>query len=206
MRKKICITVTALALVLCFAIGGTLAWLMDKTDSVQNTFTAGDVDITLVETWNTDSNNNGENDSWSAQMIPGNTYAKDPKVTVVGSEDAVDCWLFVKVEEKGNAQDYLNYSFTFDDENSGWTQLSTSEADGTTTTVWYREVTASTADQSWYLLDGNEDYTNGFVSVDANEVTKSTVDEAAEAELVFTAYAVQKDNLTVEEAWAKFAN
>lgn len=206
MKKKIITTITVLALIICFTIGGTLAWLMDTTDSVQNTFTSGDVDITLIETPNTDADNDGENDSWSAQMIPGNTYAKDPKVTVVGAEDAVDCWLFVKVEEKGNAQTYLDYGFTFDNENSGWIRLNTSTEDGTITTVWYREVTASAQDQSWYLLDGNAEYANGFVSVDANAVTKVNVDTAADAELVFTAYAAQKDNRTVEEAWALFNN
>ena len=101
MKKKIITTITVLALIICFTIGGTLAWLMDKTDPVQNTFTSGDVDITLTEKPNTNITDDDEtNDSWSAQMIPGNTYAKDPKVTVKGAIDAVDCWLFVKVEEK----------------------------------------------------------------------------------------------------------
>lgn len=202
MKKKIITTITVLALVICFTIGGTLAWLMDKTDPVQNTFTSGDVDITLTETPNTDDDNDGNaDDSWSAKMIPGNTYAKDPKVTVTGATDAVDCWLFVKVEEKGNAQTYLDYSFRFDDD-SEWKKLDTVTEEGTT--VWYREVTASETDQSWYLLDGKEGYADGFVYVDDTAVTKETVDTAANAELVFTAYAAQKDNRTVDEAWALF--
>lgn len=206
MKKKIITTITMLALIICFTIGGTLAWLMDKTDPVQNTFTSGDVDITLTETPNTNIQDDDEtNDSWSAQMIPGNTYAKDPKVTVKGATDAVACWLFVKVEEKGNAQTYLDYSFTFDNVD-GWQQLNTSTKDGTTTTVWYREVTASETDQSWYLLDGKQGYENGFVEVNATTVTKANVDTAAQAELVFTAYAAQKDNLTAEAAWNLFNN
>ena len=206
MKKKIITTITMLALIICFTIGGTLAWLMDTTDPVQNTFTSGDVDITLTETPNTNIKDNDEtNDSWSAQMIPGNTYAKDPKVTVKGATDAVDCWLFVKVEEKGNAQTYLDYSFTFDNVD-GWQQLNTSTEGDTTTTVWYREVEASETDQSWYLLDGKEGYADGFVYVNNTAVTKETVDTAAKAELVFTAYAAQKDNRTVEEAWALFNN
>lgn len=207
MKKKIITTITMLALIICFTIGGTLAWLMDTTDPVQNTFTSGDVDITLTETPNTNITDDDEtNDSWSAQMIPGNTYAKDPKVTVKGATDAVDCWLFVKVEEKGNAQTYLDYDFTFNNEDSGWTQLETSTSESTTTTVWYREVEASETDKSWYLLDGKEGYANGFVYVNDTAVTKETVDTAANAELVFTAYAAQKDNRTVEEAWALFNN
>lgn len=207
MKKKIITTITVLALIICFTIGGTLAWLMDKTDPVQNTFTSGDVDITLTEKPNTNITDDDEtNDSWSAQMIPGNTYAKDPKVTVKGAIDAVDCWLFVKVEEKGDAQTYLDYSFTFDDD-SEWEKLDIVTEEGTT--VWYREVTASETDQSWYLLDGNKDeqkYANGFVIVDPENVNKGNMNDAAKAELVFTAYAAQKDNLTAEAAWNLFKN
>ena len=50
MKKKIFVPVVAAALALCCAIGGTLAWLTDKTDPVVNTFTVGNVDITLAET------------------------------------------------------------------------------------------------------------------------------------------------------------
>lgn len=46
-------TVTAIlmfVLVLSFTIGGTLAWLTDTTEPVTNTFTYGDINITLAET------------------------------------------------------------------------------------------------------------------------------------------------------------
>ena len=97
----------------------------------------------------------------------------------------------------------MNYSFRFDDD-SEWRKLDIVAEKGTT--VWYREVEASETDQSWYLLDGKtgDEYENGFVEVNATAVTKATVDTAAQAELVFTAYAAQKDNRTVEEAWALF--
>lgn len=184
-----------LVLMLSTVIGGTLAWLMDQTDPVTNTFTAGNVDITLIETKKPNGTvvEAGVTD-WSAQMIPGETYSKNPVVTVVGSNDAVDCYLFVKVEEVGNAQTYLNYSFTFETV-EGWTRHSTTTADGTTTTVWYREVTASTADQSWELLTSNQ------VAVDGTAVTKDNMTAAANAKLIFTAYAAQKDNMNVDDAW-----
>lgn len=195
MRKKIGITVTALALVLCFAIGGTLAWLMDKTASVQNTFTAGDVDITLTETKNPDGSENTDGTAWSAQMIPGTTYTKNPCVTVTGETD-VDCYLFVKFEEEGNASTYLTYVSTLTEAN-GWTQ-----GDGTAipTNVWYREVAVTDDVKSWNLLQNDE------ITVNADKVTKETMDTAAGAKLTYTAYAVQKDNLKVNEAWATVAN
>ena len=49
MKKKIWLSVAALALVLCCAVGGTLAWLTDKTEPVKNTFTIGDINIDLSE-------------------------------------------------------------------------------------------------------------------------------------------------------------
>ena len=192
MKKKVTIAVVALALVLCFTIGGTLAWLMDTTDPVQNTFTSGDVDITLVETPNTDTDNDGIADSWSAQMIPGNTYAKNPKVTVTDSTD-VDCWLFVRFEENGNAGTYLTYTSTLTTEN-GWTQ---GNGNDIPLNVWYREVSKDANTKSWELLVANT------VTV-KDSVTKGNMAKAQEAELVFTAYAAQKDNLTAEAAWALF--
>lgn len=195
MRKKIGITVTALALVLCFAIGGTLAWLMDKTESVQNTFTAGDVDITLTETKNPDGSNNTDGTAWSAQMIPGTTYTKNPCVTVTEETD-VDCYLFVKFVEEGNASTYLTYTSTLTATN-GWTQ-----GDGTNipSNVWYREVAVTDSVKSWNLLEGDE------ITVNADVVTKENMEAAANAKLTYTAYAVQKDNLTASEAWAEVAN
>ena len=49
MKKKGWLSVVALVLVLCCAVGGTLAWLTDTTDPVTNTFTVGDIDIDLTE-------------------------------------------------------------------------------------------------------------------------------------------------------------
>lgn len=186
-----------LVLVLSTVIGGTLAWLMDETDPVTNTFTAGNIEITLIETKKPDGtvDDAGVTD-WSAQMIPGNTYEKDPVVTVKGSENAVDCYLFVKVEEVGDAKTYLNYSFTFEADN--WNKYIYGATDGTTTTVWYREVTASDADKSWHLLTGDK------ITVNGDAVTKATMATATNAKLIFTAYAAQKDNRTVDQAWELF--
>jgi len=194
-RKKLIITLTVLIALFCVEVVGTLAWLKDNTDSVVNTFTAGNVDISLTETMKPDGTvvQSGITD-WSAQMIPGNTYHKNPVVTVKGSPEAIDCWLFVKIEEVGNAQNYLEYSL----KSNGWTPYSSNTSNGTKTTIWYREVSASQSDQSWDLLDGN--------TVKVREsVTKENMNEATQAQLKFTAYAAQKANRTVDEAWALFS-
>lgn len=184
----------AVVLLLGCVTGGTLAWLTSATDPVTNTFTTADVSITLTETFNTDSNNDNKNDKWVAQMIPGYSYTKDPVVTVEGGSE--DCWLFVKFEENNNASTYLTYTSNLSTDN-GWTQ-----GDGTKipSNVWYRSVTKSNGDQSWHLLSGDT------VTVNAESVTKDTMTAAANAQLVYTAYAAQyKKSATVAftaaEAW-----
>lgn len=201
MKKKATIAVTALALVLCFAIGGTLAWLVDESDKVVNTFTYGDINIGLSET---------TGDEY--KMIPGNDITKDPKVTVDANSEA--CWLFVKVEKSDNYDSYLtDYAIA-----DGWTELA-SEA-GTNYKVYYREVDAATAKAgtSYQVLAGKDGYSDGYVTVNST-VTKemmNAIDGIADSEeakntelatrpsLAFTAYAVQKDGFaTAALAWAE---
>lgn len=194
MKKKAWVSLVAVVLVLCCAVGGTLAWLTDKTGEVKNTFAPSDINITLTETPNTDTDGNGENDAWKADMIPGFSYTKDPVVTVKG--DSVDCYLFVKFEEKGNPATYLTYTSTLTAAN-GWTQGDSTDIPSS---VWYRKVTANAADQSWNLLNGDT------IAV-KDTVAKDNMADAAKAELVYTAYATQlyKSNgveFSAAEAWA----
>ncbi len=130
MKKKLIIVSVALALVACFAVGFTIAYLMDKTDSVVNTFEIGKVDIELTETAST------------YQIIPGGTQAKDPKVTVKANSEK--CYVFVKIEES-NISGYVNWTIA-----NGWTALSGQ------TGVYYRIVDKSASDQDFAVLNGNQ--------------------------------------------------
>ena len=181
MKKKATIAVVALALVLCFAIGGTLAWLVDKSDAVVNTFTYGDINIDLSETTGNEY-----------KMIPGNDITKDPKVTVDANSEA--CWLFVKIEKSANYADYLA-DYTIAD---GWTALD--GVDG----VYYREVNADTAKTgtSYQVLKGDTvTVLDSVKKSDMEAIKNGTVDEPT---LTFTAYAVQKDGFdTAALAWAE---
>ena len=195
MKKRTLALILALVLVFGAAVGGTIAYLTDTTDPVTNTFTVGKVDITLTETFNTDTNNDQKNDAWQAQLIPGTTYAKDPVVTVTA--DSEDCWLFVKFEEKNDAATYLNYTSNLTAEND-WTR-----GDGTNipSNVWYRAVPKAATNTSFQLLAGDNTYPNGCISVN-NNVTNDNMNTAANAQLVYTAYACQKANMTAVDAWA----
>ena len=172
------IAMLALVLVIGCAVGGTVAWLVSSTDPVVNTFTYGDINITLGETTGNDY-----------KIIPGVNIDKNPKVTV--KKDSEACWLFVKVEEEGTfVANKVTYSIA-----TGWTQ-----GDGTNipANVYYREVGAVTADTDFAVLKDNKIYVS-------EELSKSDIQSiTAQPKLTFTAYAVQKDGITdVAAAWAK---
>ena len=181
--KKTLITVLVTVLVCCTAFGVTYAYLMDKTAPIVNTFTVGDISITLAET-GTDENNRTQ----SFKMVPGNEITKDPNVTV--SADSENCWLFVKVEESNNPTKYLEYSI-----DSGWTPLEGK------TGVYYREIdTAEEKGIALSVLTGDKVIVKSTLTKDDLATAKN-----AQPQLTFTAYAVQKDNVdSVSAAWANF--
>lgn len=170
------IALLALVLVIGCVAGGTVAWLVAKTDPVVNTFTYGNIDITLTETTGT-----------SYKIIPGTDITKNPKVTVTaGSED---CWLFVKVEESGTfVADKVTYAI-----DNGWTPLEGEKG------VYYREVAAVTADTDFSVLEGNK------ITV-KDTLTKGDIKDIAATNptLKITAYAVQQENIAdAATAWSK---
>lgn len=181
--------VLALVLVLGCALGGTVAWLVAKSDPVVNTFTYGDIDINL-----------GETTGSSYKIIPGVNIEKDPKVTVVANSEA--CWLFVKVDEEnwptfvdGEGNRKVSYEIA-----DGWTALTGQPG------VYYREVSAAEAKNgaSYYVLTGDTDHPNGVVIV-SDRLTKEDIkDITTKPTLTFTAYAVQKDGIAdAATAWSK---
>lgn len=202
MKKTIAVAVAVALLVGC-AVGGTLAWLIANSGTVTNTFTASDINLTLTETTtNLDNDNNANTNSY--KMVPGNTIAKDPKVTVAANSE--DCWLFVKVIKSANYDTYLNeYTVA-----SGWTQ-----GDGTNipSNVYWRQVSAATTDQPFNVLAGATGYENGFVTVKTS-VTKAQMEAiktSGQPTLTFAASAVQQANIpTLTDAWkevpAEFKN
>jgi predicted ribosomally synthesized peptide with SipW-like signal peptide len=174
MKKKTLALVLALALLVAGVVGGTLAWLTDQTAEVKNTFTVGDINIDLTET------------NRDYKMVPGDKLDKDPTVTVKANSEA--CWLFVQVTESTDLKDFITYAIA-----EGWTALP--GVDG----VYYREVSASNADQTFSVLKGDAVTVN-------SDVTKEmlTAKDFANPTLTFQAYAVQKDNVaSASDAWAK---
>lgn len=176
--KKLVIAVVALSVMLCCAIGGTLAYLWDKTTTVTNTFTYGDINIDLTET------------EREYKMIPGKEFAKDP--TVIVEADSEACWLFIKVVKTNNPDTYLDYSI----DTSIWTALPGVEG------VYYCEVSAVSEDTPYAILTGNK------VIVKAGLTKQQlTAIGTNYPTLSFTAYAVQADGFnTPAAAWDVIPN
>lgn len=94
-------TSKALLLMLCAvllvaaSVLGTMAYLT-STDEVVNTFTVGNVKITLDEQDVDNSTTGADRDQANSyKLLPGHTYTKDPTIHVDASSE--DCYLFVKV-------------------------------------------------------------------------------------------------------------
>ena len=188
---RLFVLMLALVLVLGCAVGGTVAWLVAKTDPVVNTFTYGDINITLTETTGDDY-----------KIIPGVDIGKDPKVTVMANSEA--CWLFVRVEEgswpefkEKNGTRKVSYSV-----NDGWIPLKNNPG------VYFREVSAEDAQKgiNYTVLAGDESCSSGVIKV-SQELTKEEINSinysANQPSLTFTAYAVQRAGIdTADAAWA----
>ena len=175
--KVLLIMLCAVVLVV-LSVAGTLAYLSTKTETVTNTFTAGDINITLSQTATLDG----------AKIIPGQEYVVDPVVTVAAGSEA--CWLFIKVDKMTGFDTYFNYTPA-----DGWNPL-----DGNSNVYW-RTVTA-TAEQaaSFALFAPRRENTQATLCA-SMDLTKEQC-KTLSGSLSFTAYAVQSFGVsTLEEAW-----
>lgn len=181
-------------LLVAASVLGTMAYLTDSKD-VKNTFTVGNVAITMDETDVDDSTPNKERDQANSyKLLPGHTYTKDPIIHVDANSE--DCYLFVKVDN----------------------QIAAIEANGNTT------VAAQMATKGWKAVEGKDGIyvyvgtTAAPVAVKANDnvtvfeqlviagtVNGDTLKAYENKTITVTAYAVQKDGFegkAAEEIWS----
>ena len=205
MNKKLIVATAACAALLVGSISTSLAWLVDKTTPVTNTFTDSDISVSLAET------------TKDFQMVPGHSIPKDPQVTI--ALDSEPCYVFVKIDKN---ETYATYLAEYAVNTTIWKKLTDVEG------VYYTELSSEQAKAGWsgYVLAGCNDVScahlkdgegvctcaNGYVNVletvtkqMMNDIKDGTVNEPT---LTFTAYAVQSmentnDKFTPAEAWAK---
>lgn len=181
--KALLLTLCAVLLVTASVLG-TIAYLT-STDTVENTFTVGSVEISMDEaavnpdgTVIANADRVREN---SYHLLPGHPYTKDP-IIHVGS-DSEDCWIFVKVE---NGISDIEAGTTIANQltTNGWTAVS-----GTTDIFAYQDIVSKDTDipvVGSFTISGD---------VDADDLA-----EYEDAEIIVTAYAVQADGFTTAEA------
>ena len=193
MKKKI----VSLALAVCLlaiAAVGTLAYFTDKTETKTNTFTVGNVNITLTEP------------NWDEPetVEPGLTYAKDPTVTNVGANDAyirvdvtVSDWAaFTAAAAAHNITDLTTIFGGYVD--ADWTRMNisvNSDADTATYSYFYKSILA-VGDDATLFTD---------VTIPAAFTSAEMAALGEDFTIDVIAYAIQADGLTAETAMTELA-
>jgi len=183
--KKTLTIILAFALVIAMSVAGTVAYLTSQ-DSVTNTFTVGNVAITLDEA---EVDANGDVTSAervkanSYKLIPGHTYTKDPIIHVDANSE--ECWLFVKVVNGISAIEDSTNNIAAQLAANGWSAVTTGAAD----VYAYKQSVAGDTNVpvfGSFKIDGDADVAN-----------------YENAKVVVTAYAVQADGFdNAAAAWA----
>lgn len=215
-HNKTIFVAISLSVIILSIVSGSIAWLVASTESVKNTFTYGDINITLDEAkldinGNTvDENNDGTPDRTTKgneyKIIPGNSVTKDPKVTVKANSE--DAWLFVKLDKSSNFDQFMEYEVILDDLNTteveGWTKLE----DG----VYYMAVNKSASDAEYFVIKDNAVKIKNSVTKEMLNNLDKNADGTDKTEkeypsLTLTAYAIQRDSniTTAADAWAKIS-
>ena len=101
MKKKLMAIALAVCVVAVLAAGASLAYFTDKTEAANNTFTMGNVKITLDETdlTKTDGSRTPAGNTYT-NLYPGMDMVKDPTVHNTGRNDA---WVRVIVRVASGA-------------------------------------------------------------------------------------------------------
>lgn len=196
-KKALLLSLCAVLLVTASVLG-TVAYLT-STDKVVNTFTVGNVAITLDET-DVDNSTPGDDDRDKAnryKLLPGHTYTKDPIIHVGANSE--DCYLFVKVEN-GIADIEGETTVANQMTAKGWTPVN-----GVNNVYVYMK------SDKLAVVKGDTDvkvFDNFIVD---GEVNNNTLANYADKTITVTAYAIQADGFegkTASEIWAAagFAN
>lgn len=192
--KALLLSLCAMMLVVA-SIFGTMAYLT-STDEVKNTFTVGNVAITLDETDVDDSTPNADRDKANSyKLLPGHEYTKDPIVHVASTSE--DCYLFVKVVNEITAIEDSTNTVASQMAAKGW------KAVYGQTGLYVYVGTAAGATAPLAVTAGSNVTVFEKVKI-AGTVDNTTLAGYANKTITVTAYAVQKDGFdgkTASEIW-----
>ncbi|MBQ4628237.1 MAG: hypothetical protein IJB44_04075 [Clostridia bacterium] len=200
MKKRIAVALVALVMIVGCVVGGTLAWLSAKSNTVTNTFTYGDIEINL---WETDlENNKTETGVAYSNIVPGATVPKDPTITVI--ENSENCYVYAKVTNNVVLDGKTVVTCNIDGDN--WTLIGSKTNDNGSVINLYKYnniVTKSTSNTDLPSVFSDITFSGEIESDDI-----ATLD-AIENDIIIEAYAHQSDNIGEEKiandaaiAWA----
>lgn len=191
--KKVLVLSLCAVMLVTASVLGTMAYLT-STDEVVNTFTVGNVAITLDET-DVDNSTPGDNDRDKAnayKLIPGHEYGKDPIVHV--DTNSEDCVLFVKVANEITAIEDADKSVASQMAENDWEVV-----DANNGIYVYGSATAPT------VVSGGSNAAVFETFTVAGTVDNTTLASYENKTITVTAYAVQADGFsgkTASEIWA----
>ena len=191
--RRVALTLCLIVATMLVSVGGTIAWLTATSGTVTNTFTTGDINITLEEyAYDAESNSldktvaNAVTAISDYKVYPGAELPKEPFVTVTAGSEP--CYVFVCVEnnlklDNGTGVATIAY-------NSKWVKV------------------GGTDDKAVYKYTEEVDALNAAVQLDSvftkvtiatESVTKANISQLKDDTIVINAYAHQS-NATTEAA------
>lgn len=189
---KALVVVLAVMMIVGATIGGTIAWLVDTTETVTNTFSVGDINISLwendyVSKTNTLDTNKKVTEESEYKIVPGASSPKNPTLTIdKGSEK---CWVYVTIENNLVLENKTVADVDID--MSKWTQIG--QTVGNKTLYRYNsEVDASAAAVDVDVFEK--------VSYDGAAITKANIGSLKDKTIVINGYAHQSANTTQDVA------
>lgn len=205
-KRTFSIKAVVILLTMCLlvggTVGGTLAWLVSSSGTVTNTFTVGDISITLQEhpfkvvegktsTTELDENATPVEKIETYKVVPGGTQPKDPFVTVKANSE--ESYLYVSIQNNmvigGSTQINGSDIVGTDLDTNNWNIIGrkTDTTSGAVTTLYRYKDTVET-------ISTNKDSEPIYVFKKVNylsDITKENIRDLAGKTIVLNAYAHQ---------------
>lgn len=196
MKKRTMIFVTAMVLLFAMVTGSTLAYMTSKSGTVTNTFTYGNIKITLDELDVDEDDNANDNKEYTVggvttirdtanqyKLIAGSTYVKDPTVHIQPNSES--CYIFVNVQNNLLKAGLGGETIETQMSAKGWTKANATISDDACT-VWYKASAFATSESVQDAVL--------FETVDI-AATVGGSESTSSSSIVIEAYAVQSANM-----------
>lgn len=209
-KKKVLVTLLCAALLVFASVMGTLAYLKSTTDVANNTFSVGNVQLTLdeakVDVYGEPIEGANRVLGNEYKLIPGHEYVKDPTVTVKGGSEESYIRMMVEITDfqdvkKVFGNDFLPQYFV-----TGWDPelwISTGNVVVTNDTAvyefWYKD-TVNTLGADDKVLEPLFE-----TIVVPDDVENEAIALLDDMEINVVAHAIQADGFDdAADAWAEF--